>query len=84
MDLTEAEKSIIRSKLTTFENYQEGLATFVQRKHEGGETLDFDSLLQTIVDQNHQLEIVKDIVVKLFEIQELDPKKETYLSRFYR
>ena len=84
MDLTEEQKIIIKSKLTTFENYQEGLGLFLKRKHDGIEKLDFDSIFQTILDQNHQIKILKDIVVKLFEIQELDPEKDTYLSNWYK
>ena len=83
MNLTETQKSIIKSKLTTFENYQEGLGLFLKRKHEGQEHLNLDSVFQTLLDQNHQLVILKDVIVTLFGIQELDPNKETYLSKWY-
>ncbi len=83
MDLTATQKSIIKSKLTVFEDYQEGLGIFLERKAEGDEKLDFDNIFQTLLDQNHQLELLKDVVVILFGIQELDQKRKTYLSKFH-
>lgn len=82
MDLTESQKAIIKSKLTTFENIQQALALFIERKHKGQEIIDFDSTLQTLLDQNIQLEVLKDIVVTLAGIQDLDPKKDNYLSKY--
>ncbi len=84
MDLTETQKSIIKSKLTTFERIQEGLGLFLERKHNGQEHLNLDSVFQTLLDQNYQLEILKDVVVTLFGIQDLDPKKDNYLSKYHR
>lgn len=83
VNLSDTQKSIILSKLTTFENIQEGLGMFLERKHKGGEVLDFDSIFQTLLDQNYQLKILKDVVITLFGIQELDPVKKTYLDKFY-
>lgn len=83
MNLTDSQKSEIKSLLTKFENYQEGLGLFLERKHGGNEKLNFDNIFQTLLDQNHQLKILKDVVVKLFEIQDLDPEKKTYLSNYY-
>lgn len=82
MDLTENQKTIIKSKLTTFENIQEGLALFLKRKHDGQERLDLNIVFQTLLDQNMQLEILKDVVVTLARIQDLDPKKVNYLSKY--
>ena len=77
MDLTEEQKSIIKSKLTTIENILGGLDLFLQRKHNGEESLDLDSLMQTILDQDTQIINLKDIIVTALGIEELDPAKKT-------
>ena len=83
MDLTEEQKSIIKSKLTTIENIHGGLDLFLQRKRNGEESLDLDSLMQTILDQDTQIINLKDIIVTALGIEELDPAKKTQTSNFY-
>ena len=55
----------------------------MERIHNGEENLDLDNVFQTLLDQNYQLKILKDAIVTLFEIKDLDPEKETYLSKYY-
>lgn len=83
MNLTDSQKLTIKSKLTTFDNIQGGLGLFLERKHKGEETLDDNSIFQTILDQSYQLKILKDVIVELGGIQDLDPNNKSYLSKFY-
>ena len=83
MNFTEGQKLIIKSKLTTIEDIHGGLYLFLQRKHNGEESLNLDSLMQTILDQDTQIINLKDIIVTALGIEELDPAKKTYPSNFY-
>ncbi len=83
MNLADSQKSEIKVILTRFEEYQEGLGEFLERIHNGEENLDLDKVFQTLLDQNYQLKILKDAIVTLFEIKDLDHEKETYLSKYY-
>lgn len=82
MNLTVNQTKKAKKILAEFEKYQQVLSELIKPKHQNKE-ITLNALFQILLDQNHQLFILKELMVKLFEMDNLDPKKDNYLDKIY-
>ena len=81
--LNENDISDVKRALKIFDDMEGGLMLFLERKHEGIEKLDLESIFQTILDTHMEIRILKNIIIKCLGIENLDSPREKYGDRFY-
>lgn len=74
----------IEYDLSMLDNFNVGLGEWLKRKHEGTEKFDLEGMNQHVLDLHYNIQLLKDLIVEVNNLQDLDPKSKSYLDTWHK
>lgn len=85
MEIKDEKLKLVKSILNQFEAQSQGLGNHLKSLHlEKNRDINNEVTMQHIWDAHQDARLLRDLIVVLFDLEEIDPKEENYLDEWFK
>jgi len=85
MKMNDEKQKLVKSLLRQFENISQGLGFHLEDLHNNkNQELTNEVTIQHILDAHQEVRILRELIVTLFDLKDIDPRKKNYLDNWFK